>query len=169
MALSLPRIADLLRHLEDLRTDTYEGATAWPDRVRRFELAAGLLNPVVSSCFGHVDRELLDGTGRIRRELRIVDSAAVARWQLSWPVPAERELPPVQVLLKFPRSSPHPHLTGTTIGSWPVQVTSAEDAHRQSAVVSTVIEAELNKRIWDFGWRAFPGYARRFSPSAVRG
>jgi len=34
-----PRATDILRHLSDLRTGTYEGAAQWADRVRVFRQA----------------------------------------------------------------------------------------------------------------------------------
>src|SRR5437899_12006419 len=43
----------------------------------------------------------------------------------------------------------HPHLSGSSAGFWPFQVTSAADAGRQEGVLAAIVELELHQRIFE--------------------
>lgn len=163
-----PRQEDIFRHLEDLRTRTYEGAGGWPERVAYFQRAVTLLDPLVRRVLAETDAAFLDGTAAVDHDAgEDQDGGRWARWTLSWP--AQREAPgregagvqPVQVTALFARHNVHPHLGGTTAGMWPCQVTDEADAARQEPIVRALVEAELHQRIVEGRWGIVPAFTRR--------
>lgn len=162
------RDEDLLRHLDDLATRSYEGATSWPDRLALFTRAADLLDPVVRMVFAEADRTFLESTGEIARRTVTDDDGSVnEHWEMSWPRQREAisrdggPVPPVQVIAWFRRSFNHPHLRGSTAGDWPLQVTTTDDAARQEPIVRAIVEAELHQRIFEGRWAVMPVAVRR--------
>jgi hypothetical protein len=162
-----PRTEDVFRHLEDLRTDTYEGAHDWPDRVAVFRRAVELLDPLVKRVLDETNAALLDGTGTVQQHVgEDADGGVYAHWYLSWP--AQRtatardgaHVQPIQVIATFARGTTHPHWTGTTAGMWPCQVIDEVDAARQEPIIRAIAEAE-HQRIFDGTWRVVPAFARR--------
>ncbi|HUZ36493.1 MAG TPA: hypothetical protein VMV17_09200 [Streptosporangiaceae bacterium] len=163
---ALPRSEDVYRHLEDLRTRTYEGARDWPERVAVFRRAVGLLDPVVRAVLTEASREYLRGAGTVRHHTgEDRDGGVYARWELSWPQQRDAgahdggRVEPVQVMALFGRGSTHPHLRGAVAGMWPCQITSEADAQRQEPVVRAIVEAELHERIAQGSWRVIPAFA----------
>jgi hypothetical protein len=163
--LTVPRTEDLFRHLDDLRTDSYEGAGPRAARDEVFRRAAELLDPVVTAVLVEVDDGLLDGTGEITHAPAASDGSGglAARWSLSWPAQRDRGVGPVEVVAWFGAAFSHGHLSGSSLGHWPLQVTSADDAGRQEPIVRAIVEAELHQRVFDArgDWRVITGYARR--------
>jgi hypothetical protein len=165
-----PRTEDLFRHLDDLRTNSFEGAGPRAERIELFRRAVELLGPVVRPVLDEANAALLDGTGEVSEQdlAEQPDGGWTARWELSWP--EQREAPnirggdgvsPVQVVAWFAAGFTHPHLAGSRAGDWPLQVTSQADAERQEPIVRAIVEAELHQRIFEGGWRILPGYTRR--------
>ena len=60
-----PRAEDMLRHLADLVTSTYEGAASWSERRGLFHRAVELVDPVVRRVLEDTDAMFLDRTGDI--------------------------------------------------------------------------------------------------------
>lgn len=159
------RAEDIYRHLEDLRSGTYEGAHTWPDRVAVFRRAVELLDPVVRAVLAGVSAEFLRGTGVVHYHVgQDRDGGVFAHWELSWPQQREAtgddggRVEPVQVIVMFNRGSVHAHLRGAVAGMWPCQVTSEADAWRQEPVVRAIAEAELHQRIAQGSWRVIPSF-----------
>jgi hypothetical protein len=164
-----PRLTDLIRHLDDLRTRSYEGVRERGGRDDVFRRAVELLGPVVTAALDQADRDFLAGTGERRFVAPASDGAGglVARWELSWPEQrvaankrADAPVGPVQVIASFPASFNHGHLSGSKAGNWPLQVLDEVDAERQALVVGAIVEAELHERLFEAGWQVMPGYAR---------
>jgi hypothetical protein len=165
-----PRVEDLFRHLDDLRTNSYEGAGPREERVGLFRRALELFGPVVRRVLDEANAAVLDGTGAVREHdlAEQPDGGWTARWELSWPEQQAAEnlrggdgVQPVQVVAWFAAGFTHPHLSGSRAGDWPLQVTSQADAERQETIVRAIVEAELHQRIFEGGWRIVPGYTRR--------
>lgn len=163
-----PQAKDIFRHLEDLRTRTCEGAAEWSERVAYFERAVELLTPTVRHVLDETDATFLDDTGEATHHAgEDRDGGRWARWDLYWP--AQRQatsrhggpVQPIQVMAIFGRGNTHPHLSGTTAGMWPCQVSSEADAARQEPIVRALVEAELHQRIFEGRWQIIPAYARR--------
>ncbi|MGH3345315.1 MAG: hypothetical protein ACRDPK_21105 [Carbonactinosporaceae bacterium] len=163
-----PRVDDIIRHLDDLRTGTYEGAGGRGRREELFERACALLDPVVRRVLAETDRLFLASTGRAGHFTHTDgDGGRYAAWELSWPRQRDAvarsgvQVPPIQVVAVFGATNTHPHLRGTRAGDWPLQVTTEADALRQEPVVRAIVESELHQRIFEGGWTVVPSYADR--------
>jgi hypothetical protein len=163
-----PRTEDLFRHLDDLRTNSYEGAGPRADRDEVFRRATALLDPVVTAILDEADAALLDGTGEVVGEPAAGDGRGglVARWSLSWPAQRELGVDPVTVVAWYGATFTHGHLAGASLGHWPLQVGDEQDAERQAPIVRAIVEAELHQRVFDASWRVIPGYTRRYPDEA---
>jgi hypothetical protein len=157
----------MLRHLDDLRTGTYEGTASREDRLALFRSAVDLLDPVVHAVLVEADATFLAGTGTIERRPVTMGSAgdAEASWELSWPdqrdavnVRSGGAVPPIQVVAWFAAGSTHPHLRGSQAGNWPMQVLDGADAERQEPIVRAIVEAELHERVFEGTWRIVPSF-----------
>src|SRR5260370_7330730 len=86
--LATPRawIDGLRRHVEDLRTDSYEGA-AGPEREARYRAAFDLLSTVATGVLADVNELLLGGTGDISIQPPGPDGhgGLIGGWMLRWP------------------------------------------------------------------------------------
>jgi len=165
-----PRVEDVFRHLEDLRTNSFEGVGPRAERVELFRRGVELLGPLVRRILEEADAAFLDGTGEVREHGLNQDPEGgwTARWELTWP--AQRQaanirggdgVAPVQVVAWFAAGFTHPHLAGSRAGDWPLQVTSQADAERQEPIVRAIVEAELHQRIFEGSWRIVPGFTGR--------
>lgn len=165
-----PRAEDLRRHLQDLRTDTYEGRGPREERIEVFRRAVELADPVVRRALEDANAEFLDGTGTVQhRPVEVTAGGdAEGRWELSWPEQRGAEnireaggVAPVQVLAWFAAGFTHPHLRGSRAGDWPFQVLDERDAERLEPVVRAIVEVELHQRVFEGTWGILPGFARR--------
>ena len=173
--LAAARAQDCLRHLRDLRTNTYEGASERADREAVFKRAVELLSPVVLRVLEATNATFLAWTGEVQYDPPGPDGARGLRafWSLSWPEQREARLrmaqgrvSPIQVIAKIGAENTHGHLSGVRAGDWPLQVTTPEDAQRQELIVMAIVEAELHERIFesDLNWRIVPSFARSHAP-----
>jgi hypothetical protein len=164
------RTEDLLRHLGDLRTGTYEGVADRPGREDLYRRAVELAEPVAVSVLRAAAEAFLDGDADVRT-VPVGDDGAgglSASFELSWPAQRaarvrrgpDRPLEPVRIVVRFRRDFLHPHLSGTALGDWPFQVVSAEDAERQAPVFAAIVEAELHQRVFEAGWQVLPAAGR---------
>jgi len=88
----------------------------------------------------------------------------VTRFELSWPEQRaarvmrgpNEPLQPVRIVFNYSQGFLHPHLSGSTAGFWPFQVTSAADAGRQRGILAAIVELELHQRIFETDWRILP-------------
>jgi hypothetical protein len=176
------RREDWRRHIEDLQTGTYEGASPRPERetvfTRAFELttpvAARVLESLAAEYVGtHATISMTDPhrvpAGELDGANQTPTGGLLGSWNLTWPA-LERarnrltgaSLQPVQIFAMFPDDFNHPHLalfgTGaprTWIACWPFQVTSPADAERQQTTLAAIAEADLHERTFsaDLNWR----------------
>ncbi|NHC12498.1 hypothetical protein [Motilibacter deserti] len=126
----LPQLEALARHLADLRDGVHDGVAGRGDKERSFARTVDLLDPVARQALAEVDEQLLHGTGTVTASgvVRSSDGGTEASWTLHWPEQQRRGLPGVTLQAHFERSFHHPHLRGTTVGEWPLNVFSAADA-----------------------------------------
>ena len=163
----MDREQDLRRHLHDLVTRTFEGASGWPERVAVFERGIKLLDPLVRGVLAEIDDLFLDHTGTISANHEVgAEGGVVQRWELSWPRQQSAvgrdggPVAPVEVIAHFRRSFNHPHLRGSAAGDWPLQVLDAADAQRQEPVVRAIVETEFHQRIFEGRWGIVPAMVR---------
>lgn len=176
------RRADWRRHVEDLQTNSYEGAEARDDReaifIEAFELTTPVAFRVIESLAASylgpdVEISLTEprrvSAGELAGANRLPTGGLLGSWNLSWPQ-LERArsrftgdpMPPVQIFAMFPYDFTHPHLAlfdlgpeRTWIACWPFQVTSTEDAERQEPTLAAIAEADMHERtfVGDLNWR----------------
>jgi hypothetical protein len=160
------RADDLLRHLKDLRTGTYEGVQTRSAKEERYRKGIELLTPVAVAVLEEANALFLQGTGEIQVIGPEDDGSGglETRFELSWPqqraayvTRGPREpLQPVRIVVNYSQGFLHPHLSGSAAGYWPFQVTSQADAERQRSILAAIVELELHQRIFETDWRILP-------------
>ena len=160
------RADDLLRHLQDLRSGTYEGAHNRSAKEELYRRGIELLTPVAEALLEEANVLFLQNTGEIQVIGPEDDGSGglETRYELSWPeqraaqvTRGPREpLQPVRIVVNYAQGFLHPHLAGSTAGFWPFQVRSQADAERQKGILAAIIELELHQRIFETDWHILP-------------
>ena len=160
------RADDLLRHLQDLRSGTYEGAHNRRAKEELYRRGIELLTPVAVALLEEANVLFLQHTGEIQVIGPEDDGSGglETRYELSWPeqraaqvTRGPREpLQPVRIIVTYAQGFLHPHLAGSTAGFWPFQVRSQADAERQKGILAAIIELELHQRIFETDWHILP-------------
>src|SRR6266566_5641203 len=160
------RADDLLRHLQDLRSGTYEGAHNRKAKEELYRRGIELLTPVAVALLEEANVLFLQQTGDIQVIGPEDDGSGglETRYELSWPeqraaqvTRGPREpLQPVRIVVNFAQGFLHPHLAGSTAGFWPFQVRSQADAERQKGILAAIIELEVHQRIFETDWQILP-------------
>jgi hypothetical protein len=163
---STVRADDLLRHLQDLRSGTYEGAMSRGAKEVVYRQGINLLRSVAMEILEKANTLLLNGTGNVQMIGPEEDGSGglVTRFELSWPEQRAARvkrgqngpLQPVHIVVDYSQDFLHPHLSGSIAGFWQFQVTSAADAWRQKGVLAAIVELELHQRIFETDWRILP-------------
>jgi hypothetical protein len=176
------RREDWRRHVVDLQTRTYEGASDRAAREVILQEAFRLTTPVAVRVLESLSTAYLAGAGSVtvtspRRvapeELegatRTPTGGLLGSWSLTWPS-LERArsrltgeaMPPVEIFAMFPDDFTHAHLAlfslhrpRTWIACWPLQVATPADAERQEETLAAIAEAEMHDRTFagDLNWR----------------
>ncbi len=125
-----------------------------------------LLRPVAVEFLKEANTLFFNGTGHVQVIGPEEDGSGglVTRFELSWPEQRATRvmrgpngpLQPVRIVVNYSQGLLHPHLSGSTAGFWPFQVTSAADAGRQKGVLAAIVELELHQRIFETDWRILP-------------
>src|SRR5260370_18331047 len=155
---STVRADDLLRHLQDLRSGTYEGAMSRGAKEVVYRKGINLLRSVAVEILEEANTLFLNSTGNVQMIGPEEDGSGglVTRFELSWPQQRVARvmrgpngpLQPVRIVVNYSQGSHHPHLSGSTAGFWPFQVTSAADAARPKGVLAAILELELHQRLF---------------------
>ena len=160
------RADDLLRHLQDLRTGTYEGVQSRGEKEDVYRRGIELLRPVAVAILEEANTMFLRGSGSIQVIGPGDDGSGglETRFELSWPEQRAGQvtrgprgpLQPVRIIVNYSQGFLHPHLSGSSAGYWPFQVTSQADAERQKGILAAIVELELHQRIFETDWRIIP-------------
>ena len=160
------RADDLLRHLQDLRTGTYEGVQSRGEKEDVYRRGIELLRPVAVAILEEANTMFLQGSGSIQVIGPGDDGSdgLETRFELSWPEQQVAQvtrgprgpLQPVRIIVNYSQGFLHPHLSGSSAGYWPFQVTSQADAERQKGILAAIVELELHQRIFETDWRIIP-------------
>ncbi|MGL5865390.1 MAG: hypothetical protein ACRCYX_05870 [Dermatophilaceae bacterium] len=155
-----PPWAELARHFADLRDGSHGGEESRAGKEAAFVRAVDLLDAPATHVLADMDTHLLHGTGCIRATgpRRGDDGGLVATWLLTWPEQLAAHLAPVSVVATFGAGFHHPHLRGTTVGEWPLNVDSSEQANELVPTLRAVAGAELHNLVFLAGgdWRIIP-------------
>ena len=160
------RADDLLRHLQDLHTGTYEGVKDRSEKESLYRKGIDLITPVALAILGEANALFLNDTGDIQVIGPVDDGSGglVTRFELSWPeqrtvqitCSPQEALQPICIIVNYSQNFLHPHLSGSTAGYWPFQVISETDAERQKGILAAIVELEVHQRIFETNWRILP-------------
>jgi hypothetical protein len=160
------RSDDSLRHLQDLRSGTYEGAMSRGAKEAVYRKGINLLKSVAMEILDEANTLFLKGTGNVQIIGPEEDGygGLVTRFELTWPEQRAAQvirgpngpLQPVRIVVNYSQGELHPHFSGSTAGFWPFQVTSEADAGRQKGILAVIVELELHQRIFETDWRILP-------------
>src|ERR1700680_1893223 len=151
-------IISLIRHFEDLRDGTHGGSTPRKDKEAHFEKAVQLLAPIARQVLIEINRSLLLNTGQITETglRRIADGGLNASWVLSWPEQQAAGIDPIMLQAYFGGGFHHPHLRGTTVHDWPLNVFSEEDAAAQLSILQAIASSDLHNLVYLSDYRIVP-------------
>jgi hypothetical protein len=153
-----PHAAALLRHFADLRDLQHGDATSRPDKELLFTRAVELLDPYARQALEEINTHLLLGTGEVATEGvgRSVESGATAVWSLSWPGQRAASIKPVTIRAFYGRGFHHPHLQGGTVGEWPLNVFTAEQAAAELPTLRAIATADMHNLVFQRDYRIVP-------------
>jgi hypothetical protein len=146
-------ITSLIRHFEDLRDDTHGDSAGRKDKEAHFEKAVQLLPPVARKVLTEMNTNLFLDTGQLTETglRRTADSGLTASWILSWP----------EQQAHFGGGFHHPHLRGTTVHDWPLNVFSNEDAVAQLSTLRAIASSDLHNLVYRADYRIVPAVTTR--------
>jgi hypothetical protein len=151
-------ITSLIRHFEDLRDGTHGGAASRKDKEAYFERAVQLLAPVARQVLTEMNTSLLLNTGELTETglQRTVDGGLTASWVLSWPEQRKAGISPIALQAYFGGGFHHPHLRGTTVHDWPLNVFIEEDAAAQLPILRAIASSDLHNLVFQADYRIVP-------------
>jgi hypothetical protein len=149
----------LLRHFADLR-DGRHGAAAVTreEKEELFAAAVALLAPYAVQVLTEINDGLLLGTGRIADSgvVRRADGGLAATWALSWPEQVTEQISPITLEAHYGTGFHHPHLHGTTVGEWPLNVFDDEQAAAELPILRAIAAADLHNLVFQRDFRIVP-------------
>jgi hypothetical protein len=162
-------ITSQIRHFEDLRDGTHGGSVSRKDKEAHFEKAVQLLAPIARQVLTEMNTSLLLNTGQLTETglRRTADGGLNASWALSWPEQREAGVEPIVLEAYYGAGFHHPHLRGTTVGDWPLNVFSDEDAAAQLSILRAIASSDLHNLVFRADYRIVPAVtANRATPHA---
>jgi hypothetical protein len=156
-------VTSLIRHFSDLRDGTHGGSASREGKEAHFEKAVHLLAPAARQVLTEMNASLLLGTGRLTETglQRTADRGLSASWSLSWPEQRAAGIQPIALEAYFGGNFHHPHLRGTTVGDWPLNVFSEEDAAAQLPILRAIASSDLHNLVFRADYRIVPAVAAR--------
>jgi hypothetical protein len=151
-------ITSLIHHFEDLRDGTHGGSASREDKEAHFENAVQLLAPIARGVLTEVNTGLLLDTGHITETGlgRAADRGLSASWALSWPEQRAAGIQPIVLQAYFGGGFHHPHLRGTTVQDWPLNVFSEQDAADQLSILRAIASSDLHNLVYRADYRIVP-------------
>ena len=151
-------ITSLIRYFEDLRDGTHGGSVSRRDKEAHFEKAAQMLAPIARQVLTEMNMSLLLGSGQLTETglRRTADGGLNASWALSWPEQQAAGIEPIVLQAYFGGGFHHPHLRGTTVHDWPLNVFSEEDAAAQLSILRAIASSDLHNLVYLSDYRIVP-------------
>jgi hypothetical protein len=158
-------ITSLIRYFADLRDGTHGGSTSRKDEEAHFEKAVQLLAPVARQVLTEMNTSLLPDTGQLTETgLRhTADEGLVGSWLLSWPEQQAAGVEAIALHAYFGDGFHHPHLRGTKVHDWPLNVLTAEDAAAQLSILRAIASSDLYNLVYRADYRIVPAVNRTAS------
>jgi hypothetical protein len=157
--------AELLRHFADLRDGTHCDATSRRDKEQLFTEAVSLLDPYARQALNEINAHLLLGTGEVTATgLRSLAGGGVhSVWTLSWPEQRATGINPIVIDAFYGSGFHHPHLRGGTVGDWPLNVFTQEQAAEELPTLRAIAAADLHNLVFQSDYRIVPATRSRQS------
>src|ERR1700688_4468109 len=151
-------ITSLIRHFEDLRDGTHGAAASRKDKEAHFEKEVQLLAPIARQVLTEINSSLLLDTGQLSETglRRTADGGLNASWAMSWPEQRAAGVQPIVLQAYFGGGFHHPHLRGTTVHDWPLNVFSVEDAGAQLSILRAIASSDLHNLVYLSDYRIVP-------------
>src|SRR5467141_5255618 len=151
-------ITSLIRHFEDLRDGTHGGSASRKDKEAHFEKAVQLLAPIARQVLTEMNTSLLLDTGQVSETglPRTADGGLNASLALSWPEQRAAKVQPIVLQAYFGGGFHHPHLRGTTVQDWPLNVFNEEDAAAQLSILRAIASSDLHNLVYLSDYRIVP-------------
>jgi hypothetical protein len=164
-------ITSLIRHFEDLRDGTHGGSTSRKDKEAHFEKEVQLLAPIARQVLTEMNTNLLLDTGQLNETglRRVPDGGLSASWALSWPEQRAAGVQPIVLQAYFGAGFHHPHLRGTTVHDWPLNVFSDEDAAAQLSILRAIASSDLHNLVFRADYRIVPAVTAKPASPFARG
>lgn len=153
----------LLRHFADLRDGTHgDGAVSRAAKEQLFSGAVDYLDPYARQALAEINATLLLGSGTISASgvSRSAAGDCTALWTLAWPEQEQAGIPPVTLEAFYGHGFHHPHLRGATVGVWPLNVFSADDAAAELPTLRAIAAADLHNLVFQRDFRIVPAITR---------
>jgi hypothetical protein len=154
-------------HFEDLRDDTHGGSVSRRDKEAHFASAVALVAPVARQALDEVNTHVLLDTGQVvvTGLERDAEGGLKASWDLAWSEQQAAGVAPVRLLAYYGIGFHHPHLRGTTVGDWPLNVFTSHDATDQLPIMRAIVAADVHNLVFQADYRIIPAVMR--PPSAT--
>jgi hypothetical protein len=151
-------ITSLIHHFEDLRDGTHGGSESRKDKEAHFEKEVKLLAPIALQVLTEMNTSLLLDTGQISETgiRRTADGGLNATWTLSWREQRAARVEPIVLQAYFGAGFHHPHLRGSTVYDWPLNVFNEEDAAAQLPVLRAIASSDLHNLVYRANYRIVP-------------
>lgn len=153
----------LLRHFADLRDGTHgEGAVSRVDKEKIFIAAIDYLTPYARQALGEMNSALMLASGTVAASgvTKSPEGGLKAVWTLSWPEQEQAGISPVTLEAFFGHRFHHPHLRGATVGVWPLNVFSDDDAAAELPTLRAIAAADLHNLVFQRDYRIVPAITR---------
>ena len=159
------QIAELLRHFVDLRDGTHGDATSRRDKEQLFTEAVSLLDPYARQALNEINTHLLLNTGEVTTTgLRNSPIGGIdCIWSLSWPEQRAIRINPIIIDAFYGSGFHHPHLRGGTVGDWPFNVFTQEQAAEELPTLRAIAAADLHNLVFQSDYRIVPATTSRQS------
>ncbi len=160
---SMPaHLTSLIRHFSDLSDGVHGGEASRRGKEARFAAEVDLLAPVARQALGEVNKYLLLDSGAVSETglERSADGGLSAAWELSWPEQRSVRVPPIMLHAYFGAGFHHPHLRGATVGDWPLNVFSVQDATDQLPILRAIATSDLHNLVFQSDYRIIPAVTR---------
>src|SRR5437899_12225601 len=97
-----------------------------------------------------MNASLLLDTGQLSETglRRTADRGLSASWALSWPEQRAAGVEPIVLQAHFGGGFHHPHLRGTTVRDWPLNVFTDEDAASQLFILPAITSSYLHSLVY---------------------
>lgn len=114
--------------------------------------------PIARQVLTEMNSSLLLDTGQITETglRRTADRGLNASWALSWPEQRTAGVEPIVLQAYFGGGFHHPHLRGTTVRDWPLNVFNEEDAAAQLSILRAIASSDLHNLVYRADYRIVP-------------